>query len=145
MGSYRPRPNSWKKSRQKSLVLLALYSNLYSFALRFLFLQIHATSSGFYSSVLYCILYTVKEKGGKPDRKPYPPSLPYDLRYPYRNLKLENSQDYVQTSTKWYVHEFGFWSNTPIPPPSPPLGHTPTPKLEILNVNKLSINKLDMK
>jgi hypothetical protein len=39
-------------------------------------------------------LYTVKEKGGKSDRKPY--SLPYDLRNLYRNLKPENSQDYAQ-------------------------------------------------
>jgi len=31
------------------------------------------------------LLYTVEEKGGKPDRKPYP--LPYGLRNPYRNLK----------------------------------------------------------
>jgi hypothetical protein len=41
---------------------------LYSFALRFLFLPTHAT------------LYTVKEKGGKSDRKLYP--LPYGLRNP---------------------------------------------------------------
>jgi hypothetical protein len=40
------------------------------------------------------ILYTVKQKGGKYDRKPYP--LPYGLRNPYRNLKSENSQDYAQ-------------------------------------------------
>ncbi len=40
------------------------------------------------------LLYTVKEKGGKPDRKPYP--LLYSLRSPYRNLKSENSQDYAQ-------------------------------------------------
>jgi hypothetical protein len=33
---------------------------------------------------------SVKEKGGKPDRKPYPYPLPYDLRNPYRNLKSEN-------------------------------------------------------
>ncbi len=58
---------------------------------RFLFLQTHATSYSFYSSVLY----TVKVKGGgKPDRKPYP--LPYGLRNPHRNLKSENSQDYAQ-------------------------------------------------
>jgi hypothetical protein len=31
------------------------------------------------------LLYTVKEKQGKPDRKPHP--LPYGLRNPYRNLK----------------------------------------------------------
>ncbi len=48
---------------------------------------------------------TVKEKGGKPDRKPYP--LPYGLRNPYRNLKSENSQDY--SPPKFSVHEFGFW------------------------------------
>jgi hypothetical protein len=35
------------------------------------------------------LLYTVKEKEGKPDRKPYP--LPYGLRNPYRN-----SQGYAQ-------------------------------------------------
>jgi hypothetical protein len=34
-------------------------------------------------------MYTVKEKAGKPDRKPYPFS--YGLRSPYRNLKSENS------------------------------------------------------
>jgi hypothetical protein len=34
----------------------------------------------------------VKEKGGKPDRKPYP--LPYGLRNPYRNLRSDNSRDY---------------------------------------------------
>jgi hypothetical protein len=38
-------------------------------------------------------VYTVKEKGGKPDRKPHP--LPC-LRNPYRNLQFENSQDYAQ-------------------------------------------------
>jgi hypothetical protein len=37
---------------------------------------------------------SLKEKGGKLERKPYPP--PYGLRNPYRNLKSENSQDYVQ-------------------------------------------------
>jgi hypothetical protein len=39
-------------------------------------------------------MYTGKEKGGKPDRKPY--LLFYGLRYPYRNLKSENSQEYAQ-------------------------------------------------
>jgi hypothetical protein len=70
--------------------LLAIPSHLYSFALRFLFLQTHATSYSFYSSV------TVHCKGGrrKTDRKPYPP--PYGLRNPYSNLKSENSQDYAQ-------------------------------------------------
>jgi hypothetical protein len=40
------------------------------------------------------LLYTVKVKGGKPDRKPYP--LPYGLRNPHKNLKSENSEDYAQ-------------------------------------------------
>jgi hypothetical protein len=40
------------------------------------------------------LMYTFKEKGGKPDRKSYP--LPYGLRNPYRNHRSENSQDYVQ-------------------------------------------------
>jgi hypothetical protein len=35
---------------------------------------------------LTVLLYTAKEKEGKPDRKPYP--LSYDLRKPYRNLSL---------------------------------------------------------
>jgi hypothetical protein len=60
--------------------LLAIQSHLYSFALRFQFLQTHATSSSFYIA----LLYTVKDKGGKPH--PFP-------RNPYRNLKSENSQD----------------------------------------------------
>jgi hypothetical protein len=37
---------------------------------------------------------SVKEKGGKPDRKLYP--LPYGLRNPYIYLKSENSQYYAQ-------------------------------------------------
>jgi hypothetical protein len=40
------------------------------------------------------LLYTVKETGRKPERKPCP--LPYGLRNLYRNLKSENSQDYAQ-------------------------------------------------
>ncbi len=40
------------------------------------------------------LLYIVKEKGGKLDRKPYP--LPNGLSNPYRSLKSKNSQDYAQ-------------------------------------------------
>ncbi len=40
------------------------------------------------------LLYSVKETGGKPDRKPYP--LPYRFRNPYRNLTFENSKDYAK-------------------------------------------------
>jgi hypothetical protein len=74
-----------------TVFLLASHSPLHSFALRFLFLQTPSTSYSFYSS----LLYTVKEKGGKPDRKPYTP--PYGLRNPDRNPEI---------STKLYVHEF---------------------------------------
>ncbi len=45
------------------------------------------------------LLYTVKEKGGKPDRKPFPPPTLW-VKNPYRNLKSENSQDYAQ-KTQW--------------------------------------------
>ncbi len=40
------------------------------------------------------LLYTVKEKGGKTDRKPDP--LSYGLRNTCRYFKSENSQDYAQ-------------------------------------------------
>ncbi len=40
---------------------------------------------------------SVKKKGGKTDRKPYP--LPYGLRNPYRNLNSENSLDYAPTNS----------------------------------------------
>jgi hypothetical protein len=46
------------------------------------------------------LLYTVKEKGGKPDRKPY--LLSQGLRNPYRKPSSP------ETSTKLCVHEFGF-------------------------------------
>jgi hypothetical protein len=70
--------------------LLAIHSHIYSLALRFLFLQTHATSYIFYSSVtVHC-----KGKRGKPDRKTNP--LSFGLRNLYRNLKSENSQDYAQ-------------------------------------------------
>jgi hypothetical protein len=72
---------------------LSIHSHLYSFPLRFLFLQIMPSLT--FSTVQ--LLCTVKEKGGKPDRKPYP--LSYGLRNPYKNIKSENSQ-YPETSTK---------------------------------------------
>jgi hypothetical protein len=50
--------------------------------LRFPFLETHATSS-----LTVQLLYTEKDKGGKPDRKPYA-LLPYGLRNPYRNLQF---------------------------------------------------------
>ncbi len=86
------------------VLLLGIHSHLYSFALRFVFLHTHTTS--YSSMVFFCTVYTIKEKGEKPDRKPQP--LPYGLRNPYRNLKSENLQE---TSKKLYVHEFGFWTS----------------------------------
>ncbi len=65
--------------------LLIIQSHLFRFALKYLFLQTHATFCSFCSA----LLYTVK-KGGKHDRKPHP--VPYGLI----NLKSENSQDYAQ-------------------------------------------------
>jgi hypothetical protein len=67
--------------------LLAIHNHL---PLKFIFLQTPATSYSFCSS----LLHIVKEKGGKPEKKPHP--LPYGLRNPYRNLKSENSQNYAQ-------------------------------------------------
>ncbi len=64
------------------------YSQSPILSLRFLFLQTHATSYSFLTQPL------VKEKGGKPDRKPYP--LSNGLVNLYRNLKSENSQDNAQ-------------------------------------------------
>ncbi len=72
----------------------AIHSHRYSFALRYLFLQTHATSYSFYNA----LLYTIKEERGKPDRKPQ--SLSYGLRNPYVNLKSKNSQDYAQKSQR---------------------------------------------
>jgi hypothetical protein len=46
-------------------------------------------------------MHTEKEKGGKPDRKPYP--LPYGLRNPYINLKSEYSQDYAQIPQRNFI------------------------------------------
>ncbi len=78
------RSNSWTKSSQKSFP--PCYSPLQ------LFLQISISSNS--RNLLQLLVYTVKEKGGKPDRKPFP--LPYGLWNPYRNLKSEISQDYAQ-------------------------------------------------
>jgi hypothetical protein len=54
------------------------------------------------------LLYTVKEKGRKPERKPHP--LPFDLRNRSRNFKSEKRILKIRliNSKKLYVHEFGF-------------------------------------
>ncbi len=73
------------KTKVFRVFLLAIHSPLYSFALRFIFLQTHVTSYSFYSS------FTVHNKGER--RKPIPPSLWFKKS---RILKSENSQDYAQ-------------------------------------------------
>jgi hypothetical protein len=84
--------------RNQNKSLLAIHRHLYySFALKFLIIQTHATSYDFYSSGVLVVelpMYAVKEKGGKPDRKPYP--LPYGQRNSCINRKYVNSQDYAQ-------------------------------------------------
>jgi len=65
--------------------LLATHSHLYTaFPWDFYFFKLTQPLTVF----IVLLQYTVKEKGEKPDRKPYP--LPYGLRNPYRNLKSEN-------------------------------------------------------
>jgi hypothetical protein len=99
-----PRPNSWTKSWHKSQDFSSLLFKVTYTALPWHFYFFKLTQPLTVSTVQ--LLYTVKEKGGKPDRKTIP--LPCGLS-PYRNFKSENSQDYAQkTSTKLlYVHEFG--------------------------------------
>ncbi len=60
--------------------LLAVHSHLYSFAKSFLFFQTHATSYSFFSM----LLYTVKKKGRRPERKSHP--LPYGFKKSIQKL-----------------------------------------------------------
>ncbi len=77
------RPNSWTKSSQKFSSLLFTISSTP-------LLEIYISSnSRNLLQFLVQLLYTVKQKGEKPDRKPYP------FPNPYRNLKSEN-YDYGQ-------------------------------------------------
>ncbi len=89
-------------SRPEAEFLLAIHSHLYSFALRFLFLQTHATSYSFWSSV------TVHRKGERKKtwKKTIPPSL-------WFKKSIQKPQVWElwrlcpETSTILYVHEFG--------------------------------------
>jgi hypothetical protein len=80
--------------------LLAIHIHLDSFALRFLFFKL-----------TQLLTVSVKEKGGKPDRKSHP--LPYGLRNPYGNLKSENSQKPKRNYV--YIYKFRFGTATPDP------------------------------
>ncbi len=81
---------------------LAVHSHLYHFAWRILFLQTHATSYIFYSSVVHC----------KVDwKKTWHKTIPSSLRFKKSIQKpqiWENSRLCPETSTKLYVHEFSF-------------------------------------
>jgi hypothetical protein len=61
--------------------LVAIHSHLYSFALRFIFLPTHAPSYKFYYAIT-----VIPDRNASFPRNPCP-----------------------ETSTKLYVHEFGFW------------------------------------
>ncbi len=47
------------------------------------------------------LLYTVKKKGGKPNRKPYPL---YFLSNPYRNLSLRTLKIMLRLQVIWYLY-----------------------------------------
>jgi hypothetical protein len=57
-------------------------------------ISISSNSCNLFQFFIVQLLYIVKEKWGKPDRKPY--TLPDGLRNPDRNLMPEISQDYAQ-------------------------------------------------
>ncbi len=89
------RPNSWTKFRQQFSVLRVFPLHIFTVTAtalpwEFYFFKLTLPPTVFRVQ----LLYTVKEKGGKPDRNPYP--LPYGLRNPFRSLNSENSQDYAQ-------------------------------------------------
>jgi hypothetical protein len=79
------RPNSWTKSWQKSTEFSSLLFTVISTALPW---------DLYFFKLLQPLTVSVKKKGGKTYRKPYP--LPYGLRNPYTNIKSENSQDYAE-------------------------------------------------
>ncbi len=94
----RPEANFFDKIQTKVLrvFLLAIPSHLYSLAWDFYFFKL--TQPLTVSTVQ--LLYTVKEKGGKPNQKPYPFPMAWKSIQKLSSLWLE-------TSTKLYVHEFG--------------------------------------
>ncbi len=98
------KPNSWTKSRQKSKEFTSLLFTVISLCLEFfLFLQTHATSYSFYSLVtLHC-------RGER--RKSWKKNISSSLWFK-KSIKKpqvwELSRLCPETSTKLYVHEFGF-------------------------------------
>ncbi len=91
------RPNSWTKSSQK----LQSFPSCFSKSPLQLCLEISISSnSRNLLQFLQFVTYTVKEKGGKPDRKTQP--LP---RNTYRNLKSDSSQDCAQKPQLYVLYD----------------------------------------
>jgi hypothetical protein len=60
---------------------LAIHSHIYSCNLRFTYLHTHTNSYVFLQTLMYFYRsVTVHCKGGKPDRKPYPLPLVYEMK-----------------------------------------------------------------
>jgi hypothetical protein len=86
--------------------LLTIHSHLYRFVLRFLFLQTHTTSYGFYSSVIHC-----KRERRKTWQKTLPTSL-WVKKSIQKPQVWKLSKLCRETSMKLYGHEFGFCTGT---------------------------------
>jgi hypothetical protein len=101
--------------------LLAIHSHLYSFALRSYFFKL--TQPLTVSRVH--LLYTVKEKGGKSDRKLYP--LPYGLRTPYRltNLTLYRHDEPYTNKPRKNLIQFVLFESPFTSVSTASRGHTP--------------------
>ncbi len=91
------RQKSWTKPRQKSEEFSSLLFTVTSTA---------SPWDSYFFKLTQPLTISVKEKGGKPNRKSC--SLPYGLWNSYRNLKSENYQDYVQ-KPEIVRYEFSFW------------------------------------
>jgi hypothetical protein len=95
-GNHCQKPNSWATVIR--VFLLAIHSHLYSFAMRFLFLQSHTTFHVFLQTqATSYILLRLSYCTGTLHRKKAENLIEnHVLRNPYRNLKSENSTDYAQ-------------------------------------------------
>jgi hypothetical protein len=104
---YRPRGRFLDEIQTKVLriFLLAIHIQLYSFALRFISLQAHATSYSFCS----VLLYTVKEKGGKPDSIPYPSPLVYEIHTETSSLRTFKDAEKSQRNCTFMNSALAFW------------------------------------
>ncbi len=92
------------RSPDKSLkgFLLAIQSHLYNFALVFFFFKLPQPLWQFLQRAL---VYILKKKGGKPDRKSH--LLFYGLRNPYRNIKSERNCTFMNSASGPIQHNDG--------------------------------------